>query len=209
MDKSRIYSRIARIYDLLDMPFEHGRYRPLRRLLFAGLSGRILDAGVGTGRNAPCYPENAAMVGIDITPAMLRVASARTRRIGARVELAAMDVCRTAFADDSFDAVVATFLFCVLEDDRQLPALKELARICKPGGEIRILEYTLSQDPLRRFIMRLWGPWVRLVYGAGFERNTEQYIDDAGLVLVESRFVYRDMIKFVVMKPRVPYTKER
>jgi ubiquinone/menaquinone biosynthesis C-methylase UbiE len=45
------YSRIARAYDVLDLPFEYLRYRPLRRMLFAGLSGHILDAGVGTGRN--------------------------------------------------------------------------------------------------------------------------------------------------------------
>ena len=44
------YQRIAPFYDLLDLPFEHGRYRRLRPMLFAGMSGRILDAGIGTGR---------------------------------------------------------------------------------------------------------------------------------------------------------------
>jgi hypothetical protein len=47
------YQRIARVYDLLDLPFEYGRYRKIRPLLFRGLSGRILEAGVGTGRNIP------------------------------------------------------------------------------------------------------------------------------------------------------------
>ena len=45
------YQRIAPFYDLLDLPFEYGRYRKIRPLLFAGLSGQLLDAGVGTGRN--------------------------------------------------------------------------------------------------------------------------------------------------------------
>jgi hypothetical protein len=47
------YERIAWAYDLLDLPFEYGRYRKIRPLLFRGLSGRILEAGIGTGRNFP------------------------------------------------------------------------------------------------------------------------------------------------------------
>jgi hypothetical protein len=50
------YERIAGVYDLIDLPFEYGRYRKIRPLLFRGLSGRILEAGVGTGRNFPFYP---------------------------------------------------------------------------------------------------------------------------------------------------------
>jgi len=50
------YQRIAWAYDLLDLPFEYGRYRKIRPQIFSGLSGRILDAGVGTGRNFPFYP---------------------------------------------------------------------------------------------------------------------------------------------------------
>ena len=50
------YQRIAWAYDLLDLPFEYGRYRKIRPMLFRGLSGRILEAGVGTGRNFPFYP---------------------------------------------------------------------------------------------------------------------------------------------------------
>ncbi len=47
----------ARLYDVLDLPFEYGRYRRLRRRMFEGLSGRLLDAGVGTGRNIEFYPD--------------------------------------------------------------------------------------------------------------------------------------------------------
>ena len=57
------YQRIAPFYDLLDLPFEYGRYRRIRPLLFKDLSGRLLDAGVGTGRNFPFYPPGASVVG--------------------------------------------------------------------------------------------------------------------------------------------------
>ncbi len=196
------YDRIARLYDILDLPFEHGRYKPLRRQLFEGLSGRILDAGVGTGRNMRFYPPGTQVVGIDVSPGMLKRAVNRRQRTGADVPFAVMNVCNSGFADSTFDAFVATFLFCVLAPELQLPALKEARRVCKPGGEVRILEYAYSENPIRRFVMRLWAPWVRLAYGAAFDRETERYIPDAGLKLIEERFLYHDMIKLLIATPQ-------
>jgi ubiquinone/menaquinone biosynthesis C-methylase UbiE len=113
-----------------------------------------------------------------------------------------MDVMATDFSDRHFDYVIATFLFCVLDDEDQLPALQELKRVCKPDGEIRIIEYTYARNTLKRFVMRLWAPWVRLVYGATFDRHTERYVEAAGLQLVEERFVLQDIIKLLVLRPR-------
>jgi len=154
------YQRIAPFYDLLDYPFEAGRYRAIRPLLFAGLSGRVLDAGVGTGRNIPFYPPDAEMVGIDQSPAMLARAKRRRDELGARAELRQMDVRQLAFPDAHFDAAVATFLFCVLPEEMQVPALRELARVVKPGGPIRILEYTRPTGAARSLSARLWSPWM-------------------------------------------------
>jgi ubiquinone/menaquinone biosynthesis C-methylase UbiE len=200
MSKQRTYNRIARLYDLLDLPFEHLRYKPVRKIVFSDLSGDVLDAGVGTGRNMSHYPDDAAMTGIDLSPAMLARAGQRQRRLSVAVDLHQADIMATGFDDHSFDAIVATFLFCVLDPDHQTPALIELNRICRPGGEIRIIEYAISEHPVRRTIMRLWAPWVRWAYGAAFNRNTEQYLDAAGLELVESRFIHRDIIKLLVVR---------
>ena len=136
------------------------------------MSGRILDAGVGTGRNMAFYPADAQVTGIDLSPAMLARAAARREHLGVEVELLECDICDTGLPDGHFDAAVATFLFCVLDDSLQLPALRELARIVRPGGETRILEYQYSARPLRRFVMHLWAPWVRLAYGATFHTAT-------------------------------------
>jgi ubiquinone/menaquinone biosynthesis C-methylase UbiE len=195
------YTRVAWFYDLLDLPFEYRRYRPLRRILFCGVGGAVLDAGVGTGRNMPFYPSGGEVVGIDLSAQMLAQAGKRGKSLGVEAELREMDVCATDFPDDRFDFVIATFLFCVLGDDDQLPALSELRRVCKPGGEIRILEYTYSTRPVKRLIMRLWAPWVRLMYGAAFDRHTERYVAAAGLRLVEERFVFEDIIKLLVLTP--------
>lgn len=197
----KTYNRIALFYDFIDLPFEHFRYKPLRRVLFDRLSGSLLDAGVGTGRNFPFYPDSSKVEGIDLSRAMTDRARRRKHKLGTDVNLSEMNVLELDFADDSFDSIVATFLFCVLEAKDQQPALEELRRVCRPEGTIRILEYALSEDPLQRFTMKLWAPWVRFVYGAEFDRDTEQYLKAAGLVLVEKRFVYKDIIKILTVRP--------
>lgn len=197
MSKQRIYDRVARLYDILDLPFERRRYQRIRPELFDGLDGAILDAGVGTGRNMTFYPRDATVTGIDLSPRMLARARTRRDRLGLDVALHEMDVRETGFPDNHFDHIVATFLFCVLDPADQLPALRELGRVCKPGGTIRLLEYCYSEDPWRRFVMRLWLPWVRWLYGAGFDRDTERYVADAGLTLTGTRFLYADIIKLL------------
>ena len=196
------YRRIARFYDLLDLPFEYGRYRRIRPLLFAGLSGRILDAGVGTGRNFEFYPRGSSVVGIDFSPAMLAQAHRRLDISAATVALREMDVTRLDLADGTFDGAVATFLFCVLPDDLQVVALRELARVVRAGGSIRLLESVRPRGSIRRIIGAIWEPWIGWAYGAGFDRRTEEYIPEAGLELVEARYVVDDLLKLLVA--RVP-----
>jgi len=200
--KTKIYNNIARLYDILDMPFEHFRYKPLRGEVFAGLQGNLLDAGVGTGRNFPYYPKGSNVTGIDLSPAMLEHARRRRKKLGSAVKLHQMNVLDTDFPDNSFDGIVSTFLFCVLSAEHQQPALQELRRICRPDGTIRILEYAISEIPLRRFVMKLWAPWARFAYGAEFDRNTEQYLDGAGLRLTEKKFLYKDIVKLLAVQPK-------
>jgi len=191
------YQRIAWAYDLLDLPFEYGRYRKIRPQIFRGLSGRILDAGVGTGRNFPFYPLGSEVVGIDLSPGMLARAERRRPLATASVVLRQMDVTRLDFPDRSFDAAVATFLFCTLPDDLQVAGMRELGRVVKPGGIIRCLEYTRPSGGLRRAMTHLWEPWINWAYGAGFDRQTEKRAPEAGLQLFESRFVHDELIKLL------------
>jgi ubiquinone/menaquinone biosynthesis C-methylase UbiE len=199
----RRYERIAPLYDLLDLPFEYGRYRWIRPLLFQGLSGRILDAGVGTGRNMASYPRDSDVVGVDLSPAMLKRAERRRLLSPASVQLMEMDVTHLTFPDASFDAAVATFLFCTLPDELQVPALRELGRVLKPNGTIRLLVYTRPRGRIQQFIAKLWEPWIGWAYGASFDRRTEQHITEAGLTLTAARFVVDDLIRMIEAKPRV------
>ena len=194
------YERIAPFYDLLDLPFERRRYRALRPLLFNGLAGQLLDAGIGTGRNCEFYPPAATVSGIDTSPAMLARAYDRCPNLAAGGRLYQMDVTELEFPTGSFDGAVATFLFCVLPDDQQVPALRELGRVVKPGGLIRLLEYVRPRGTFRRIMSRIWQPWIACAYGASFDRHTERHTPEAGLELVESRYVVDDLVKLLTAR---------
>ncbi len=202
-----IYDRVAPLYDVLEFPFEKWRYRAIRPEVFAPVAGarRLLDCAIGTGRNIPFYPATAQMTGFDLSPAMLARAGRRSSRLGRDVELVEADVLDLPFADGSFGAATATFLFCVLPDHVQERALREVARVVKPGGRIVLLEYTWSQDPFQRRRMELWVPWIRFAFGAGFDRRTAHHAVKAGLIIEDESHLYRDIILRLTLRcPETP-----
>jgi hypothetical protein len=67
---------------------------------------------------------------------------------------------------------------------------------------VRLLEYTRPTKPFRRFLTRLWEPWVKWAYGASFEQEIERHMPAAGLELIEARFVVDELIRFIVARPK-------
>jgi ubiquinone/menaquinone biosynthesis C-methylase UbiE len=196
------YERTAPFYDVLDWPFEVARYRRLRPLLFEGVSGRLLDVGVGTGRNIPCYPPGSEVTGIDLSPAMLLRARRRAERSRRPVRLVCMDVGRAAFADATFDAAIASFVFCVLPPGAGATALGELARVVRVGGTIRMLDFVRPAGRGRRALARLWEPWMRLAFAAGFQGVLAEDVASAGLHVIGSDIVVPDLVTMITLAHR-------
>ena len=201
------YERIAPVYDAFESLWEVSWKKRLRTLLFDGLQGRILDAGIGTGLNIPYYPEDAEMVGGDLSPKMLTYAATRAQKHGREIALASMDLRDTELPDDYFDGIVSAFVFCTLSEQDRIAALRELGRICKPDGRIRILDYSLSQRPVMRLVMRCCEPWFRTVFNATYQVRFEEFAALAGLELTKSTFVVGDYVKISEFRP-LPRTAE-
>ena len=202
LNARKTYERIASIYDLLDAPYEIGWKRALRRRMFDGLRGALLDAGCGTGCNFVAYPEGAKASGCDASAAMLEKARARAEKMGLMVELRRSDLTRLDWPDNTFDGIVATFVFACIEDREQAAALSELRRVCKPDGEIRIVDYRLSPRPLIRARQKLMSAWLNGTFAATYTPTTENYFDEAGLEVIEEKFIRSDVLKMIRLRPR-------
>ena len=188
------YSVTAWFYDLLDYPWER-QYRTWRPQLLSGVSGTVLEIGVGTGRNLPHYPAGVEhLTALDFSPAMLQRARRRAEGAVCPVLFVQDDVCTmTSIASGQFDWVVACFLCCVLPAEFQDQALAQVARVLKPGGRFCLLEMVYSKDPQLRKRQDRFAPFVEKVYGARFDRNTLEHARNTpGLIVTGTRFVKHD-----------------
>ena len=129
------YGRWAPVYDAVFGPvFRQGRQAAV--LAAERIGGRILEVGVGTGLSLPSYGKANRIVGIDISEPMLAKARERVRRQDlSHVEaIESGDAEKLAFADESFDVVVAQYVVTAIPNPER--ALNEFVRVVRPGGEI-------------------------------------------------------------------------
>jgi len=190
------YQRLSAIYDMMEGMAE-ARYRPWREKLWAlvkgpALSGaegpRVLEVGVGTGKNMPYWPKGiqtlapparAGVTAIDLTPGMLEIAHRRANRLGLTADLRLGDVQALGFPDAGFDTAVATFVFCSVPDP--VLGLRELARVVRPGGQVLLLEHMRSANPILGALMDFVNPLVVRLMGANINRRTVENVRASGL----------------------------
>ena len=150
---ARVYENIAWAYDLVFGPSLHpGRVQAIQRMGIAS-GDRVLEVGVGTGINASLYPRDCSVTGIDLSAPMLEKARERIVRKGiSNVRLLEMDAADLKFADDSFDIVYAPYLISVVPDP--VAVVREMQRVCRPGGRIILLNHFRSANPALAWIER-------------------------------------------------------
>jgi phosphatidylethanolamine/phosphatidyl-N-methylethanolamine N-methyltransferase len=156
---NRVYEKLAKFYDVIFGPtLHHGRLVAIDRMAIKP-GDRILEVGVGTGINTSLYPTSCSVAGIDLSSSMLEKARERVRREGLRhVRLQEMDAAHLIFADDTFDIVYAPYLVSVVPDPVQV--VKEMRRVCKPGGKIVILNHFRSANPILSRLERAMSPFT-------------------------------------------------
>jgi ubiquinone/menaquinone biosynthesis C-methylase UbiE len=174
------YDRIAPVYDLMEGLVERSRYSKWRELLWSKVEGsKILEVGVGTGKNFPYYPAHTEITAIDFSEKMLIRAREKAKRHKVRVDLQQMDVQNLRFEDHAFDTVVATFVFCSVPGP--MKGLVEIGRVCKPGGKVLLLEHVLSANRILAWLMNLVNPVVVRIMGPNINRQTVENVMNSGL----------------------------
>lgn len=144
-----VYEELAPRFELfapLDRLFT-GRYR---KQMFSRAAGRVLDVACGTGANFPYLPDGVDLVGVDLSEAMLTRARAQAQNLRVDADLHRADASALPFPDDSFDTVVSSLSTCTFTDP--VAVLGEMDRVCRPDGQILLLEHGRSDlGPIARF----------------------------------------------------------
>jgi phosphatidylethanolamine/phosphatidyl-N-methylethanolamine N-methyltransferase len=157
---AKAYARWAPIYDLVfGAVFDSGRKSTIA--IADAIGGRVLDVGVGTGLSLADYSRGTRLCGVDISEPMLRKAQERVRAQGlTNVEvLAVMDAKALAFADASFDAVVAPYVITAVPDPEA--TLDDFVRVLKPGGELILVNHIGAERGARRAFELAFAPVAR------------------------------------------------
>jgi phosphatidylethanolamine/phosphatidyl-N-methylethanolamine N-methyltransferase len=197
--RSRIYSDLSGLYD-------HVFTRVFSRRIHAVIDGlripagaRVLEVGIGTGLSLDAYPRHCRVLGIDLSSEMLDHAQAKMdpRRHG-HIELRQMDALAMAFPDDSFDYVMAFHVVTVVPNPHRL--VDEMARVCKPDGQVVIINHFSSPRPVIRRVVNLVDPLTRRL-GWSTRLSLDEAINGAPLEL-ESRYKTSPWSLFTVVEAR-------
>ena len=160
--------------------------RQLRRENLAGLSGRVLEVGAGTGTNFELYPDTVTEV-VAVEPERRLSVQAEQAAAAASVPIRVSANTVEQFADaEPFDAAVCSLVLCSVDDPDQV--VRQLFSILKPGGELRYFEHVASsgwRDRLQRFADATL--WPRMAGNCHTHRHTEQTIVGAGFKVSGAR----------------------
>jgi len=175
--------------------------KPWRERLWALARGqRILEVGVGTGKNLSYHPRGASITGIDVAEKMLARARERAARLGCGINLLEADVQALPFPDSFFDTAAATFVFCSVPEP--VIGLREFTRVVRPGGQILLLEHVRIDRPVAGRIMDFLNPLVVQMYGANINRRTVENVQRGGLIIESiDQMGPRGMVKLIVARP--------
>jgi ubiquinone/menaquinone biosynthesis C-methylase UbiE len=174
---ARVYERVAEIGE------RRGGAEHRQRLL-AGLSGRVVEVGAGSGANFAHYPTTVAEV-IAVEPERYLRERAQHAAAQAAVSVSVMGggADRLPGEDGSFDAGVCALVLCTVPNQQR--ALAELFRVIRPGGELRFYEHVVAHPKWESRFQRLADAtfWPHVAGGCHLARDTTSAIEQAGFVI--------------------------
>ena len=170
---------------LLDFGMRQKQLGRLREELVGRARGRVLEIGIGSGRNLPFYPRDLEiLLGLDPSRELLQMARTHTTWVHFPVELGEGRAEDIPLDDRSVDHVVMTWTLCSVAEPLQ--ALSEIRRVLRPGGSLLFIEHGQAPEPrLQRWQDRVTPLWRHLAGGCHLNRPIDRLIESAGLRLAE------------------------
>ncbi|RCW39297.1 class I SAM-dependent methyltransferase [Marinilabilia salmonicolor] len=177
------------VYDYLMVFLEKPWLKVRRARLLTGLSGKVLEVGVGTGTNLQYYNHEAQVTGIEPSPHMIKRALKKRdlllfpERINLHHTGCGYDDMADLVARESLDAVVCTLVLCTIPEPER--ALCNFMEWLKPGGRLLVLEHIRSHNHSTGKIQDFLTPtWAKIAEGCQLNRPTDKMILQAGFQLI-------------------------
>jgi ubiquinone/menaquinone biosynthesis C-methylase UbiE len=176
------HPRFARMYLRMAPRAEERGASEHRRRLLAGLEGRVVEVGAGSGLNFAHYPATVSeVIAIEPEPTLRAAAADAANEAPVAVRVLPGTADELPIGDGELDAVVASLVLCSVPD--QARALGEIRRVVRPGGELRFYEHVVAGRQPQRAILQLAdrsGLWPKLAGGCHPARDTGAAIAAAG-----------------------------
>ncbi len=162
----------------------------------------VLDVGIGTGLSLSTYPEHCTVTGIDHSAEMLKQAKQKIREHGySHISVMEMDAMRLEFPDNAFDKVFISHVVSVVSDPFMV--MKEVRRVCKPDGDVVVINHFKSPHPLMGSFSKVFNPISKRI-GWRSDLGMDEFISGAGLNVREmyklKKIDFWDMIFAVNVK---------
>jgi phosphatidylethanolamine/phosphatidyl-N-methylethanolamine N-methyltransferase len=158
--RSRIYCDLSGLYDHVFTRVFARRIHSVVSNLRIPPGARVLEVGIGTGLSLDAYPPHCDVVGIDLSQEMLDHAdSKRDPKRHAHIKLRQMDAMKMDFEDDTFDFVTAFHVVTVVPNPPKL--VEEMTRVCKPDGQLVIINHFSSPRKVIRGVVNMVDPITR------------------------------------------------
>ena len=153
---------------------------PFRRRVIGAAEGRVLEIGIGSGLNLRlCGPAARAVIGLEPSPELLRMARGRGGNASVPVEFLEASAETIPLEDRSVDTVVTTWTLCTIPDASR--ALSEMRRVLKLGGALLFAEHGRAPEPgVARWQDRLDPLWSRIAGGCHLNRKIDALISGSG-----------------------------
>lgn len=195
------YDRIACWYDTFELMIELLAFAHWRKHIFRLIRGKkVLEIGVGTGKNLRYYPIDANVTAIDFSEKMLKYAKQRAAKIGLDANLKNMDVQALQFEPDSFPNIIGSFVFCSVPDP--LKGLQELKKVCTPDGRVVLLEHVRPKNFFLGKLFDCFNPIVVKHTGVNINRDTADNIRNADFEIELEKNLLGNVFKLFVARPQ-------